>query len=177
MGKDIGGKLMLIEIYLRLGIQSDYIVFLHDKKSLHSSTGSFWKNELFRIIDEKTVDKIMLIFQNQNSTGIIGPSKFIRNEWNSKGNYFSTTNSDILLTLLDSYRFKIRDYSFVAGTMFWVRSEIFQQFFLENSISKIRESLEKGNVMDSEKGSITHSWERMLSWIAIEKGYKLFGIR
>src|SRR6266513_5199429 len=49
-GRDIGGKLALIDFFVKTGQQSEYIVFLHDKKSPHSITGDRWRLKLFSFI-------------------------------------------------------------------------------------------------------------------------------
>src|SRR5215218_5585334 len=41
-GKDIGGKLVLLNTCIQTGIEPDWILFLHDKKSLHSLNSKAW---------------------------------------------------------------------------------------------------------------------------------------
>ena len=41
---------------------------------------------------------------------------------------------------------------------------------------EIRSELEKGNVMDNELGTNTHSLERVFSWISESQGFKIYGI-
>ena len=175
-GKDVGGKLVLLDLYLRLGIKSEQMIFLHDKKSPHTATGSFWKSELYKIIDEKYWPIIVAAFEQKKDLGIIGSKTFIHNEWNGKTKQFESTNHTILLSLVNEYGFSLQDYSFVAGTMFWVRSAIYEKFFLQHMPLSIRATLEEGDVLDLDSGSFTHAWERMLSWIVTEQGYKLYGI-
>jgi hypothetical protein len=59
--------------------------------------------------------------------------------------------------------------------MFWVRASIFEDFFSMYSPLSIRAQLEEGNVLDDEP-TITHTWERLLSWLVTSKGYKIKGI-
>src|SRR5438309_11695321 len=42
-GKDIGGKLALLDLYFKTGQQAEYLVFLHDKISPHAITGERWR--------------------------------------------------------------------------------------------------------------------------------------
>ncbi|MBA3706225.1 MAG: hypothetical protein H0W84_10105, partial [Bacteroidetes bacterium] len=70
----------------------------------------------------------------------------------------------------------LKNYDFVGGTMFWIRAEIMNSFFRKNNALDIRATLEKGNVLDHEHGTYSHSWERMLSWIAIDQDYYIKGI-
>lgn len=175
-GKDVGGKLLLLDLYLRLGIKSEYMIFLHDKQSPHAATSGFWKTELYRIIEPEQVLIIQSVFNKAKKVGLAGSKRFIQNEWNTKTKLFETTNHAILLELLNQYRFLINDYSFVAGTMFWVRSCIYETFFLQHAPLAIRAMLEEGDVLDLDNGSFTHAWERLFSWIATAQGYKLYGI-
>jgi hypothetical protein len=60
--------------------------------------------------------------------------------------------------------------------MFWARAAPLLQFFKKHPPLDIRKNLELGNVMDDKNGTLTHSWERMLSWVVSEQGFKLKGI-
>ena len=60
-GKDIGGKLLLIDLVLKLYKEIPYLMFLHDKKSLQKYSGSFEKEKLFEILEpEKFIKEINL---------------------------------------------------------------------------------------------------------------------
>ncbi len=49
-GKDIGAKLLMIDLCIKLDINPGWIVFLHDKKSLQALNAKFWKEELMSIV-------------------------------------------------------------------------------------------------------------------------------
>ncbi len=176
MGKDIGGKLLLIDLVLKLYADIPYLVLLHDKRSYQKYSGGFEREKLFRIIEPSNFDRILDKFDSDSTTGIVCHSGSVRNEYVSSTNSFDTTNAAILQSLQTRYELKPKDYSFVAGTMFWVRTSIFADFFGKYSPAAIRSTLEKGNVLDASGGTITHSWERLLSWIASARGYKIQGI-
>jgi lipopolysaccharide biosynthesis protein len=175
LGKDIGGKLLLIQQWLLFGAKEKYLIFLHDKKSPHSPLADFWKTELFKIIEEQNIDAVLDHFNSNACTGIVCSKAFIRNEHIS-GSEFNTTNNLQLKTLISKYNLATNDYSFVAGTMFWCRSSFYRDFFRKYSPLSIRATLEDGNIDDFQNGTKTHSWERLLSWISTSKKQKIYGI-
>ena len=174
-GKDIGAKLALFELLLKLDLQSDYLLLLHDKKSLQALKSSTWKNDLIKIIFPDNIKAIMQFFSENKNCGIIGTKEYIISE-PFENNQFTGVNSLILSDLLLQYNIKVKSFEFVAGTMFWVRAQPLKLFFSRNNPLEIRRALENGNVIDNFSGTITHSWERMLSWIVLSSGYFIKGI-
>jgi len=174
LGKDIGGKLALIDLYLFLGIKSSYIVMLHDKQSLHSVYGELWKSELFKIIDVNNLPIILDVFRD-TAVGVVGTKKWIVNEYDAPTGNFRN-NNQLSKELCKRFHISIQNYDFIGGTMFWIRSSIIEKFFRKNDPILIRGELESGNVMDSHGESLTHTWERMFSWIATNDGYRIEGI-
>lgn len=175
-GKDIGGKLALIDLCLKLNVEADYYILLHDKKSPHTTLGDMWREKLFRIIEPQNIEKITDMFEQDSKLGIVAAKEFIMNEYDKATDNFSCTSNLILKKLIQQYDLKLNNFDFVGGTMFWVRAEIFNTFFSKYNPLEIRATLEKGNVLDHHHGTQTHAWERMLSWIAIDQGYKIKGI-
>jgi lipopolysaccharide biosynthesis protein len=176
LGKDIGGKLALIDLSIQLNITADYFVLLHDKRSPHTSLGETWRKKLFRVVEPENIQKISKLFEKKKRIGIIAATEFITNEYNQKDDNFDCNSNRILKQLIFEHEFNHIKYDFVGGTMFWVRSEIIGSFFKKYNALKIRATLEKGNVLDNEYGTNTHAWERMLSWIAGSQGYYIQGI-
>jgi lipopolysaccharide biosynthesis protein len=174
-GKDIGAKLSLLHLFLQLELEADYILFLHDKKSLQALKSSTWKKELLKIIDRDNLNKIMQIFETDNLCGIVATKKYIIDEPVEDGR-FTGNNGNILSSLLINYQIKPPSFAFVGGTMFWARARPIREFFGSYSPLEIRKELEDGNVLDNFSGTITHSWERMLSWIITSKGFSIKGI-
>jgi|SRR3954469_25341182 lipopolysaccharide biosynthesis protein len=176
IGKDIGGKLAMIDLCLKLNLQSEYFILLHDKKSPHSSLGDVWRNKLFKIIEPGNILKIKKIFEQDEKVGLIGTKEFISNEYDKSIGRFEGANNEILKTLIQKYQLDLKTYDFIGGTMFWIRSKIIYTFFSKYAPLDILSTLEKGNVLDSETGTHTHAWERILSWISTDQGYKIKGI-
>jgi lipopolysaccharide biosynthesis protein len=175
-GRDIGGKLALIDFFLRAGLKTEYIVFLHDKQSHHWFAGEAWRQKLFSIIEPGKIDAILTGYKNDPKTGIIGTNEFIRDEYDKKTNEFSTTNNDKMKEMISLYDLHITNHRFVAGAMFWIRSAIIEKFFSAFSALSCREILEEGNFTDLYEGRYTHSWERIFCFLATDQGYTIKGI-
>lgn len=176
IGKDIGGKLALINHCLLSDVQCDYFVLVHDKRSPHTSLGDEWRKKLMKIIEPENIELIKKILDENPKVGIVCAKEFIVNEYNSKTKNFECTSNDILKKLIEEYNLKLENFDFVGGTMFWVRAEIYRNFFERHNPLKIRETLESGNVLDHQYGTHTHAWERMLSWIVTHAGFTIKGI-
>lgn len=175
VGKDIGGKLALIDSLLQQEDDSKYWIFLHDKNSPHTPTGKFWRDHLFSIAESSNKEAILKEMQ-RDDTGVVTHKNFINNEWDRRENRFKTVNNDILLQLMGTYAIQPPTYDFAAGTMFWAKSEAMRAFFAKHSPLGIRATLERGNVLDHHAGTHTHAWERLLSWMALENNKKIVGI-
>jgi len=174
-GKDVGAKLALLELFFQLKVEADYLLFLHDKKSLQALKSATWKKDLLKIISLESITKVLKIFQEKKETGIIATNEYIINERFENG-HFSSINGHLLTEVLTNYKIKPSSYLFVAGTMFWAKSQPVEAFFNQYSPLDIRKKLEDGNVLDNFSGTVTHSWERALSWIITSQGYSIVGI-
>ena len=174
VGRDIGGKMALIDLYLFLGIKSSYIVILHDKQSIHSLRGESWKRELFKIIDINHRNQVLDLFRDPG-VGLVGVRDYIINEYNASTDTFRN-NSQLSKKLLKEFSISIENYDFMGGCIFWIKSSIIEKFFIKNDPILIRADLEPGNVLDLHGERLTHTWERMFSWIAINNGYRIDGI-
>jgi hypothetical protein len=174
VGRDIGGKMALIDLYLLIGIKSSYIVILHDKQSLHSLQGDSWKKDLFKVIDINNRNLILDIFRN-SAVGVVGVRDYVVNEYNAVTDTFRN-NNQLSKKLLKKFGISIENYDFMGGCIFWIRSSIIENFFMKNSPLDIRGELEAGNVLDLFGERLTHTWERLFSWIAINEGYRIDGI-
>lgn len=163
-GKDIGGKLLLLKLCIDLSLEPDWIVFLHDKKSLQALSAKTWKEELFKIIQQDQLEKIKQIINADPSCGIIATANYVRKQLIERGQ-FACNNGPLLKTLTEKYGIRCKGYDYIAGTMFWAKASALLDFFKVNDALSIRQTLEEGNVIDNFNGTITHSWERMLSWI------------
>ena len=175
-GKDIGGKLALIDFFIRTNQSPEFMVFLHDKISPYSVTGDIWRNKLFRIVDPANIQNILTKFQANSKIGIVGAGEFIKTEFDKEESLMKTRNSTKIDHLLHKYNLVINDYTFIAGTMFWIRSSIVKKFFSIYTPLACREMLEEGDSTDQHEGTYTHSWERVFCWLANNQGYTIKGI-
>jgi lipopolysaccharide biosynthesis protein len=175
-GKDIGGKLVLLDAGLKEGIVSDYYIFLHDKKSHYKSNGPEWRDKLFRIVEPSFVQKALAHFAQDRETGIVAAKDTILNEYDYSTGSFASNNRDKLEALQKEYSIDTTDHRYVAGTMFWARAAPVVDFFRRYPPLDLRETLESGNVLDDKTGTNTHSWERMLSWLIFAQGYRIKGL-
>jgi lipopolysaccharide biosynthesis protein len=171
-GKDIGGKLLLISTCIATGIEPDWIIFLHDKKSLQALNAKTWKNDLLKIVQKEHLGKIDAIISDEREYGIIATKNYVRREKQQEG-IFAGNNGPILSQLVKEYKIACTPYDYVAGTMFWTKASVLLAFFKKFDPLKIRQTLEEDNVVDNFTGTFTHSWERMLSWIVTSEGLKI----
>ena len=171
-GKDIGGKLILMQLLFSLYPETPYTFLLHDKRSYQKQSGRWEKEGLFSILDPGKFCTIIAAFDRDPSLGIACATGYTRNEYLGDG-HFDTPNSDLLVELMKQYAIPDRDLRFVGGTMFCIRTTLLRDFFSEYGALDVRGTLEPGNVLDHEHGTVTHCWERMLSWAATSAGYKI----
>jgi lipopolysaccharide biosynthesis protein len=176
MGKDIGGKLVLLDAYMHEQTNSDYIIFLHDKKSPYKIQNQEWRDKLFQIIEPAFTEKAISAFNINSGIGIIAGSHSIYNEYDHSSQSFVSNNRSQLVRLRSEFNINSTDYRYVAGTMFWARSAPLLDFFRAYPPLEIRKTLEKGNIMDENSGSNTHAWERLLSWLIFARGFTIKGL-
>jgi hypothetical protein len=176
VGKDLGGKLFLFQVLLENNISDDYIIFLHDKNSPQVINGKQWKNKLWSIAEPQKIKEAISIFEKHKSVGIIANKSAIIDPEKTGETYAYATNKGILFKEAKKYGILPQDKSFVAGTMFIARLGPYLDFFNIHHPLEIRANMEKGNVLDLEQGTLTHSWERMLSWIVTSKKYTIASI-
>ena len=175
-GRDIGGKLAALDILIKTEIKSKYTLIIHDKFSPHTPTGSKWRDDLFKIIDPGRITSIIDMFEENPDIGVIATKKFISNEYNPDIDGFDCTSSAILKKFINEYNLTLNNFNFVAGAIFWIRSGILKKFFLKTPPLSVRMKLEDGNTMDLTRGTAIHSWERLLSMISNDQGFKIKGI-
>jgi Rhamnan synthesis protein F len=185
VGKDIGGKLILMDLLLTLYPDVPYAILLHDKRSYQKHSGRWERDGLFSIINPAKFGAIAATFEDDPRLGIACAAGNVRNEYLGDGE-FNTHNSALLQQLIEQYAIPDQDLRFVAGTMFWIRTALLREFFStgragatggssagRNTTLEVRATLETGNVLDHEKGTLTHCWERLFSWIALRGNYNI----
>lgn len=173
-GKDIGGKLFAFQALLEKSVHEKYVLFLHDKKSPQVIDGTQWKNNLWSINNK--IDKAIEILEQDATIGIIANKSSIIDPKKSGENYAYAKNRELLFSEATQYEIMVKNKSFVAGVTFIARLQPYLEFFKAHSPLLIRAKLEEGNVLDIEKGTYTHSWERLLSWILTSKGYGIASV-
>jgi len=127
---------------------------------------------------KKFPDNIAAVFQRfeqNDQCGIVATKEYIITE-PFEENKFSGINGQLLDELVLTYGLRPDSFEFVAGTMFWVRAAPLLQFFARFNPLEIRKQLENGNVIDNFSGTVTHSWERLLSWIVTSNKMFITGI-
>lgn len=171
-GKDIGGKLVLVDSCLRLGHEPGNLVFMHDKQSPHKIHNREWQRRLFHILEPAFISKATELLNNNSKVGIVAAQGSVQIETIEDEKNNSQVQTPIS-RLRESFHIRSSDRRFVAGAMFWARSKPLLQFFTMHAPLDIRQELEPGNVMDEKHATYTHAWERMLSWIITEQNYQL----
>jgi hypothetical protein len=175
-GKDIGSKLIGIDYMLSTGKEFDILLLLHDKRSPHSPLKDYWFRELTKIFRPPYASKLLNLLQKPE-VGICCAKNYIKSEYRSSTKTFDTPNDHILQSLIQNYNLtKAKPYSFVAGTIFGCKWKPVKDFFTKYSPLEIREALEPGNVQDMGNGTLTHSWERLFSWLITSQGYSIKGV-
>ena len=175
-GKDIGGKLVLLDALAHEPAPGAYAIFLHDKRSPHKIQSQQWKDRLFQIIEPEFVQKALAAFNENKTIGIIAASDSIHNEYDPSLRSFTSNNGPQLTRLRSELNILNTDYRYVAGTMFWARTSPLLDFFGRFPPLDIRTTLERGNIMDETAGSTTHAWERLFSWLIFAQGYTIKGL-
>ena len=136
-----------MDLYLKLELASDYLVFLHDKRSPQSLDGVGWTEKLFRIIAPAVVPGILDLL-GEKKAGMVGAKEHIITS--ASGDEMLYANNRVLLEELGrKFSMKLKNLSYVGGTMFWVKAKIFHDFFSKNPPLEIRRTLEHGNVIDN----------------------------
>lgn len=178
-GRDIGAKFLLFDYLIKTKRPFEYVVVLHDKKSLHLPfwEAKLWIDSLLKIIDPINYKPILRIFNENKKTGIVGTAERITDciiKWSDEGgikNPVFEWNNDLLHKMILKYNINIEDYNFVGGTMFWIKGDLLRSLNEEYSFIKQYQTLEEGNVMDNNGSTITHCWERLICWLSTNNGY------
>jgi len=167
IGHDIGGQLVLMNYWLTTPMIEDEIIFLQTKKSpQHIEGGNEWRRELMRIIKPENQDLIKEKF-NSNVTGMIGSARWLITD-EKQCYHFLQPELNHLCDSLGMNNIKDKNFGFIGGTMFIVKSKIYKDFFTKNNPLKIR------GLMTST--AYSHAMERLLGFIVLDAGYKIKGI-
>ncbi|MET0638212.1 MAG: rhamnan synthesis F family protein [Chitinophagaceae bacterium] len=172
-GKDLGGKLVLLDSFMRSGQKIEWLLFLHDKQSPHKADPLTWKNRLYRILESDFIEKVMRLFEADESVSVVAAEGSVAQEYDSCTASYKSSSAVLIKEMVQAYQMIGHNTGYVAGTMFWARASAGSEFFKEYSPLSIRATLEKGNVMDDFDGTRTHAWERIISWVFSGQGWKI----
>jgi hypothetical protein len=187
VGLDIGGTLIMFDDILKNNKQYDYLLKLHGKKSIHSGRdkqnkqiwekhGEDWRNNLIDPIlgEIDNINNTLSLFDNSKEIGMIGSKSTIL----SINHPFALRN----MTFISDYSKKmninvnLNEIIFVAGTMFWVRFDIFKKYFTLLSPSDIFSELESGSFTDAKGETRTHALERVFGLMVLNENMKIVGV-
>jgi len=166
-GHDIGGQLVLMNYWLINGRNEDEIIFLQTKKSpQHIEGGNEWRKELMRIIKPENQDLITEKLKPE-TVGMIGSARWLITDEKQCYHYLQPELNHIC-SICGMNNIKDKNFGFIGGTMFIVKSNIYRDFFTKNNPLKIRE------LMTST--AYSHAMERLLGFVVLDAGYKIKGI-
>lgn len=171
LGKDIGGKLIMIDAAMRMNDNSKYWLFFHDKRSPYHEMGRLWLTRLKKLIDPETVKNAIDVFTRREDIGIVCLKDSHRIE--QKKSYLETLKEHISVSCFEKLLTDNGRLPYASSTMFLTRSELYKEFFQNHPPIVVRESLEGGDVKDDNEATRVHAWERMFTWIAVAKNYKI----
>jgi lipopolysaccharide biosynthesis protein len=158
-----------------------YIIKLHSKKSLFGTkTHVNWRSIILNSIigSKKILKNNINTIDKDCSIGMLGPNGFV-------GSFESFNSKKIkdLCNILNMDYNKVKDSSFVAGSMFIVRSSIYKKYFTKTNIDKLLEKIqnnqETGKLSDQsrEGGTYSHSMERIFGYIITLENKKIHRIK
>ena len=173
-GKDIGGKLTVLNCIIKGEYDYDYLLFAHDKKSLHirNEVGGKWRKSLYKgIFNKENVNRIFNGFCNDKAIKMCGPT-VREGECNSKEIAVNKKNYPLMKELLSLLFNKKIPHSgaFVAGSMFYVDYNYFKSIFEKINIDNIIKLLESGDVREP---SYAHAMERVFGLIVTMNNFKI----
>lgn len=187
VGLDIGGTLFLLQYIYDNKLEFDYILKIHTKKSIHSGrdkkranewqkSGQEWRNQLTKPIigDSETMDKILSLFGSSKEIGIIGSKMNIL----SSKHMYALRNIKYIQEYMKRFdiNYPVQELQFVAGTMFWVRFDLFKKYFTKIEPKEILVELEEGAFTDATGEKRTHALERIFGLMSLGSGMNIIGV-
>ena len=167
-GRDIGAFIELFRMIYYLDYR--HLLKIHTKKSPHRIDGNLWRDDMLtKLIGKESAREAQRILGKKNDIGIIGPQgHIVGHEFYWGSNRENTYN---LAKQLGIRNPEEKPFSFVAGSMFWVRPSTFE-FLLRLPI----------NIDDFEDeplppdGTLAHALERLICLVADINGCRVVGI-
>ncbi len=167
-GRDIAPFLK----FLKEVVNKNYkqVLKIHTKKSLHVNFGTIWRRQLYsRLIGSSRIYKIVKeLFQSDKELGMIAPLGYL-----VPIKHYVKESEKHLRKLLNLFNITgdYNDFSFVAGTMFWFRPEVFKKL-IEVNPDNLEFEPEEGQL----DGTLAHGFERFFGVLPAVQGYKVLQI-
>lgn len=146
---------------------NDIILKIHTKNSNHLRRKENWRLDLYnKLIGEGSIKKYLEIFSYHPHIGLIGPSDHIL----PLELYYGANAQRIIsiCKLLKIPAKNLKGVHFVAGSMFYVRTEILQHLIGYNLEDIIFEDEQNQN-----DGTSAHAFERIFGILLNQSGYAL----
>lgn len=169
-GLDIGPFLLTLNSVLNRGVDYDYVMKLHTKRSIHTmgEGGDGWRKEL---VDALLLNPQKYIRNRQlfddNEVGMVGAKKWV------------TSHVETNSRTVDYYKAKLgvpKGKDFIGGTVFLMRFEILKKYLTTDNILAVYKELETGYFKDWEAPTKTHALERMFGYMTQNSGYRIVGV-
>lgn len=156
-GRDVLPFIEFIDDIIKSGCK--YLCKIHTKKSIHRTDGDKWRSDLYNklIGDDGVVKMISNYFIHYPQIGIIGPQGHLLNTKNYWG-----YNRKLVHKLAKQLDYDIdEEFHFVAGTMFWIRTDILKS--LKKLNLKESDFEDEENMSNIKDGTLSHAIERIFS--------------
>ena len=164
-GRDVAPFLAVFSAISKLGYK--YICKIHTKKSQHIVNGSLWQEDmLVKLLGSpERITQIKAALQEHPDWGMIGPQGHV-----VPHNYFWHKNAGNVIRLANTLDISTEplEFSYVAGSMFWLRPEAL--------LSILRLDLRTQD-FEPEEGQIdatlAHALERCFGMVVNHSGYEI----
>jgi lipopolysaccharide biosynthesis protein len=164
LGRDIGPFLIA---FSKTRLATDICLKIHTKRSLHRSDGEAWRKAIVSDLlgDPNKVSRTAMLLRENPNIGLVAPSNHL-----VPVSLFLGCNGDKLKELFEIYGIDeaatdISKSLFVAGSMFWFRSEALSS--LRRKSFAIEFEPEDGQL----DGARAHAHERIFSLLAELQGF------
>ena len=168
-GRDVAPFLEFLKVILLLDYE--LLLKIHTKETPHRPDGIAWRKDVFRKIlgSEAHIENIRTSFSDNPSLAMIGPKDHVLDS-----RYYMGSNQDRVQSLLYKAGYPQslpESFSFVAGTMFWAKPEIFKAIL---NMEIETDSFEPEPLPAD--GCLPHALERFLGLLVEVQGFEIKSI-
>ena len=164
-GRDVAPFLTVFSAISMFGYK--YICKIHTKKSPHLKAGIQWRDDMLGKLlgSQKTIGQIKTAFDQNPSLGLIAPKGHV-----APYNYYWSRNESNVIKLAHCIGLPTEQFtfSFVAGSMFWFRPDVFSPLTKMGIFTEDFDS-EQGQ----DDGTLAHAFERFFGMVVCETGYQI----